>query len=232
MISVKRGVKHGHYDGADLAALDRVLPSLRAASRTALLTWKSRFTGQLEAFERIGRGAILIDGRGRVIGFNACVRLGDGLDVRGGFLVTTCPSEQQRLSQFLGALMHTDHCGAPLDACTLRIGRRSGRRPLLIDGVSCATALRSLHSAAAALLLVTDVELHQRPQRARLVELFDLTPREAELAIELMTGISLESAAAQLHISYGNARQRLKQLFCKTSTRRQGELIALLARLR
>jgi len=40
--------------------------------------------------------------------------------------------------------------------------------------------------------------------------------------------VELRSAAAELKIAYGTARVRLAEIFHKTETRRQGELIRLL----
>jgi DNA-binding CsgD family transcriptional regulator len=44
----------------------------------------------------------------------------------------------------------------------------------------------------------------------------------------LANGQELKSAAEELGITYGTARSRLAQIFQKTETRRQGELIRLL----
>lgn len=57
-----------------------------------------------------------------------------------------------------------------------------------------------------------------------------LTAAESRLAVRLLTGESLRSAAAALGITYESARSQLKSIFQKTGTHRQGELIALLAR--
>jgi DNA-binding CsgD family transcriptional regulator len=45
-----------------------------------------------------------------------------------------------------------------------------------------------------------------------------------------MAGESVQEAAVRLSISEGHARKRLKVLFHKTNTSRQGELIALLSK--
>jgi DNA-binding CsgD family transcriptional regulator len=59
---------------------------------------------------------------------------------------------------------------------------------------------------------------------------FGLTAAESRLALRLLTGESLKSAAAALGITYESARSQLKAIFQKTGTHRQGELIALLGR--
>ena len=57
---------------------------------------------------------------------------------------------------------------------------------------------------------------------------FGLTAAEARLAAELCAGRTLELAARNLHITYQTARSYLKNIFGKTRTRRQGELVARL----
>src|SRR5262245_2313490 len=54
---------------------------------------------------------------------------------------------------------------------------------------------------------------------------FGLTPAEARLALQLVAGEPLRSAAAKLGISYETARTELKNIFSKTGTCRQAELV-------
>jgi DNA-binding CsgD family transcriptional regulator len=54
---------------------------------------------------------------------------------------------------------------------------------------------------------------------------FGLTPAEARLALHLVVGESLRSAAVKLSITYETARTHLKNIFGKTGTRRQAELV-------
>jgi DNA-binding CsgD family transcriptional regulator len=57
---------------------------------------------------------------------------------------------------------------------------------------------------------------------------FDLTLAEARLALHLVTGETLRSAAVKLSISYETARTRLKHIFRKTGTCRQAELVIVI----
>ena len=57
---------------------------------------------------------------------------------------------------------------------------------------------------------------------------FGLTPSEARLALHLVTGETLRSAAAKLHISYETARTQLKRIFSKTGTCRQAEVVVVI----
>ena len=230
-ISVKRGFSQSAYNGADLQTLNAALPWLRSASRAACLTWRSNFTGQLSAFEKLGRGAILIDRSARVLETNGCVKFGDGLDVSAGVLQASHPGSRAALQRFLTAVTALGPSRTTPHSTTLSVPRPSGLRPLLLDGIACTAALRSLHSRAAALVLINDVERTRRPSSEALRELFQLTPKECELAGELVVGASLQEAAQRFCISEGHARQRLQTIFNKTGTSRQGELVALLAKL-
>jgi DNA-binding CsgD family transcriptional regulator len=228
IVSVKRAFDRGPYEGAELQALNATLPWLRSVSRMACLAWHSNFTGQLSGFERLGRGAILLDAKGRVLQVNACVRFGDGLDALGGFLRVARAADREGLRKFLAALL-APSC-RPFAPLTLSVARPSGGRPWLLDGIPCTDAMSSLHSDAAALLLVTDLDQPRRPKGEVLRHYFGLTPTECALACALIAGASLQEAAAQLAITEGHARKRLKAVFHKTRTSRQGELVALLTK--
>jgi DNA-binding CsgD family transcriptional regulator len=194
------------------------------------IDWHSVLSGRLSAFERLGRGALLIDARGRVLEFNASVRFGDGLDVVRGYLTTARIADRPALERFLSAVMHgSTH--APAVATTLTLPHKAGLHPLVIDGFACTDAVPTLPGPAAALLLITDLDRRMQVPDAILRSLFGLTTTEARLAHQLADGSSLREASMRLGISEGHARQRLKSVFVKTRTKRQGELVILLTKL-
>jgi DNA-binding CsgD family transcriptional regulator len=57
---------------------------------------------------------------------------------------------------------------------------------------------------------------------------FDLTPAEARLALHLVAGETLRSAEVKLSITYETARTHLKNIFDKTGTCRQAELLVVI----
>lgn len=229
ILSIKRGFRHGPYEGVELCVMNMALPWLRSISRTAQMTWASNFKGQLGAFERLKRGAMLLDAQGRVLQQNACVCLGDGLDVVEGYLKAYAPSDQNRLRKFLGS--RVDAKSTTADSPFIILPRRSGGRPWLLDAIASTDALRSLHSNVAVLLLITDLDMRPHPPTALLRDLFGLSATEQNLADHMAVGRSLRESAASMSISEGHARQRLKLIFQKTGVTRQSELIALMSRL-
>jgi len=75
------------------------------------------------------------------------------------------------------------------------------------------------------------------PAQERLVddvllrELYRLSPAEAELARRLVTGDTVQQAAQTRGISVATARSYLEQIFHKTGTSRQADLVRLLLSL-
>jgi DNA-binding CsgD family transcriptional regulator len=61
-----------------------------------------------------------------------------------------------------------------------------------------------------------------------LQQLFELTPAEAAVSRALAAGASLEDIAASTGVSVNTVKTHLHHVYSKTSTRRQGELIALI----
>ena len=57
---------------------------------------------------------------------------------------------------------------------------------------------------------------------------FGLTPAEARVALHLVAGGTLRSAEAKLSITYETARTHLKNIFNKTGTCRQAELVVVI----
>src|SRR5262249_47626548 len=64
--------------------------------------------------------------------------------------------------------------------------------------------------------------------RARLRELYGLTPAEARLAALLAERRNLKAAAAELGITLQTARTHLKRIFGKTAAKNQAHLVRLL----
>jgi DNA-binding CsgD family transcriptional regulator len=59
-------------------------------------------------------------------------------------------------------------------------------------------------------------------------QLYNLTPAETLLALELANGLSLEEASEALNIRRNTARAHLRSIFSKTGVRRQTELVRIM----
>lgn len=81
---------------------------------------------------------------------------------------------------------------------------------------------------AAAVVFVSDPEHEQRTPRELLRQLYGLTPAEAELAAALVGGRTLNDFADETGRRVETVRKTVKQVFAKTETSRQSELVARL----
>lgn len=178
----------------------------------------------------IGCGAMLLNAKGRVIQTNERARryLGVELDIRGqGFSDRRAPN-----GTIQNALRAALRASAEL---VPQMGRyivvpRAEARPLILRCLALPDGPAEGAGRTVALILL-DMEDCPLPDPELLRDIFLFTPAEVRLASRLSCGESLEDIAGKLGLSLGTVRVQLKSLFLKTGTRRQGELVALLAHL-
>jgi DNA-binding CsgD family transcriptional regulator len=86
-------------------------------------------------------------------------------------------------------------------------------------------------SGPTTVLVLIDLANTAQPAPTPLELIFGLTKAEARLAIQFAGGKSPAEIAKQSGLSMGTVRSHLAAVFAKTQTKRQGELVALLARI-
>lgn len=113
------------------------------------------------------------------------------------------------------------------------IRRRAGSAPPL--KVMLANSGRSLverYFAGPTVIMLLDARRSQRSvSLGQLVSWFDLTPREAEIAMDLADGLPLRTIADKRGISHETVRIHLKHIFAKAGVRRQTELVTRIFRM-
>jgi DNA-binding CsgD family transcriptional regulator len=201
----------------------------RFASAMALAAKFAAFqtTCELTTLERIGRAALVIDGRGRVQDLNhlAEALLGADLDVVSGRVTASsaaCNTQLQRLIAAANAAGNNEL----IPRGTVVVHR--DEQPWLLVEVMPVTESNSLFNNGRIILLLTDLSAPATPDTATLRMAYGLTAAEARLAVRLTAGRDLEETAASLGITRATASSQLRAIFAKTSTHRQAELIGLL----
>lgn len=147
----------------------------------------------------------------------ALLRKGDGLLTRGGVLTASDHRDAEALRAMLAS-------GGP--GRSAAIGRPSGARPLVLLLASAPPAW-----GADLTIYVFDPELQAAPVGVALEQAYGLTLAEARLALALAEGLTPQEAADELGVRISTVRTQLASIFAKTGTRRQSELVALVARL-
>ena len=111
----------------------------------------------------------------------------------------------------------------------MRASRPSGKQSYSVFVSPVAREYSNLTAVHPAVCVMVTDPCQQRPDLStRLRGMFGLTAAEARLADRLAAGDTLRIAAAALGITYGTARVRLAEIFQKTNTHRQTELVSLL----
>jgi DNA-binding CsgD family transcriptional regulator len=103
--------------------------------------------------------------------------------------------------------------------------RRQSGRPLAIYQLEIGDP------PGATILILVDIETSLQPRPRTLRRMFGLTTAEMRLASGLASGCAPIDLARQQHVSRATVRSQLASIFAKTQTRRQAELVALLARI-
>jgi DNA-binding CsgD family transcriptional regulator len=196
-----------------------------------------------EFLDRSPVAIVLLDGQKRVVFANAHAAelhtRGDGITICSSGIGLLRATDNARLQTLITrAVGGSEPPGpgrrSPGDGGrSMRALRPSGRRPygFLVAPLLQRDRDRAVDRAVfrpAVCIVIADPDGARTLPLERLHDAFDLTEAESRLAARLAAGEGLRSAAHSLGITYGTARARLAEIFQKTETRRQGELINLL----
>ena len=231
-VALHRARNVGRYEPSDIehfAVLHRHLQrALAIAFRLGTLGTLQKCTTEL--LDRHPAAVVLLDGRGRVVYFNRRAAdlqaKGDGIQLAISGLTLRRKADNDHLRVLIGRAMFRP--GTPVGGM-MRAVRPSGKRPygIFVSPISRdSPALTDVRPAVC--VMITDPDGRRPPLSSRLRTVFGLTEAEARLADRLAAGDDLRSAASELGVTYGTARTRLAEIFQKTNTHRQAELVSLL----
>jgi DNA-binding CsgD family transcriptional regulator len=156
----------------------------------------------------------------------------DGLTVVSGRLYAASPDVTARLETAIRATVSTASRAAGAGGQALRVPRPSGKTPWIVLTVPLPPRSALAHgSSPGALVLISDPEKIEPLPGRRLIELYGLTQSEAAVALDLLNGLSPNEIAETRAVSITTVRAQISAVLAKTGTRRQSELLRLLAGL-
>ena len=108
-----------------------------------------------------------------------------------------------------------------------------GKHPAVVSILAAGRVFEADTGDLAELILVTakNPGLDHDLNACSLVKQFGLSPAQARVGVMIVTGHSLAETARKLHVSDNTVRSHLKQIFQKTNTHGQMELVRLHARV-
>jgi DNA-binding CsgD family transcriptional regulator len=154
---------------------------------------------------------------------------GEGLIVANGGLAVDISGRQVKLRELI---TRTDKEATPFAAgelTLLPVRRQAGQRPLTLMLMPLEQTIEpGIKQAPVALLFIGDPERSVSFDQTRIARLYGLSRAESRVAALLASGKRLEEVAEALDIAYETVRKHLKQIFGKTGTYRQAELVRML----
>lgn len=226
-LSLKRSAKFGPYEPADIAFLDHLIPELEMAVRIARRVLDAEAAGMTRVLSNRGDPVFELDAWGRVLRVHDPDSEDLGIVVRERRIVAEDPQAQAFLDRAVGAAVR-----APQRPAIVTISNQRGERRFLHIAPVTGRAREVFLATAAVVVIVGSGCAKATFPTTQIRSALGLTEREAQIGALLGEGLSLPNIADHLHLGLGTLRNHLKSIFGKTGTRRQGELIALLRKIR
>ncbi|MCC6075436.1 helix-turn-helix transcriptional regulator [Pseudomonas sp. GCM10022188] len=223
------------FSARDRALCELILPHLRRALNMHNQLDRSQSMGTLysQAISRLSVATIVLDESGRVLQHNPIAQelltSADGLKLVAGRLEASYPSDNRELQRLVRGAFARQGKESPPIAEAVSITRPSGQVSLVVV-VESVPSLEWAESKGqpAVVVYIRDAVGKSLASTAVPKQLFNLTPAETALSLELANGLSLEEAAEKLNIRRNTARAHLRAIFSKTGVRRQTELVRVM----
>lgn len=202
-----------------------------------------RLATSLQALDRLHTAVLLLGPRGNVLFANRnalrLLKQADGLALRSGnpladalgWLQASRAGEQAALDRELRAALANDPLRPAHFAHGTLIRRTGTPSGLTVHAVPVAqvnSALWCRSLMPGALVFITDPQAVPRLDPAVMQRIYGISSAQCRVAQEVLRGRTVQETAQQLHLGENTVKTHLKQLFEKTHTSRQTELIRLL----
>ncbi len=218
------------------AIVDRVGPPLLrigGRSNTEALARQVQPLLQQALAARVS-GLVLLDQRGDIAfvdaGARAILTAQDGFAWQYDGFATSRGPETRRLRQMVSSGL-CDMTVRPVVRMQMLVTRYSGCQPYLVRVVATAPGAEPQYGGVACAVHIYDLAVVHLPDPVVLSEVFGLTQREVDLAIELVRAGGLATAAVAAGMAHNTARNHLHGIFAKCCVATQAEAIRLLAAL-
>lgn len=232
VITCGRSAKTGDFGDEHLDRLRVLAPHLTRAADVTLRMLRAQIErdSTVEVLNKIEQGVVVVGGSGEIVFANrtaeGVLSAGGGLSGRGRKLVARTGAETARLIGLIASAANRSGDSGGVMAVT----RPSPQRPLSVHVAPLAVerGWATFHGPAA-IVFIADPDRAVAAQQVQLRALFGLTPMEAAVALCIAEGAGLQVAADHLGIALTTARTHLQHVFEKTETRRQSQLVRLIA---
>ena len=237
-LRITRGHDAQPFSAADKTMCSALLPHLKRsiqlhARLDSLECERQLFAGTIN---RMLLGIISFSQTGQILEMNQEAKriLGekDGIWLSGNTLTADSVQEGRELQRMLKQAFsdHPAEDEGPGVVQALSITRPSGRAKLgvLIRAIPLGQWSESRQRPGTVVFLRDPESSGAQPSQELVRRLFGLTRMEAQLALLLTEGLTLDEAAEQMNVRRNTARTHLRSIFSKTGVTRQTMLVRLL----
>jgi DNA-binding CsgD family transcriptional regulator len=223
--------------GKDAAQFIQLIsPQIARAFRiqTALDSARAAAEVSSVALDRWDTGVIAIDRDAHVIRMNSAaekiLKTSRSLTISNDKLVAVESGQQTIVERLISGAIGASSGRATEGGGAIQLRGRDGA-PISVVIAPFRSSHLFAEGQAYALVFLADVAAKPLSRRGMLRVLFGLTPSESRLVGLLLEGMELKSAADHLRVTNSTARFMLKQVFHKTATHRQSQLVRLMSSL-
>jgi DNA-binding CsgD family transcriptional regulator len=232
LLSFARARDKGAFGEGDVDFLSRLLPHFRQGLRAGYVFGRIQDKERilLDTLDIMPIGIALLGSSGNVLTANRIAReiidTDEALYSGSNGLSINLPAGRFRFRDLLAGSSGDFRTDSDMETQSFSVPRHGERRPitLLMMPVRDRTLRRTDHDPAA-VLFIGDPERPVEVDPRNLIKLYGLSRAEARVAVLLAKGLRLEQSAQHLGLTYETVRKHLKQIFSKTGTDRQAELI-------
>ncbi|HEV3286290.1 MAG TPA: helix-turn-helix transcriptional regulator [Steroidobacteraceae bacterium] len=238
-LRVTRGRHAGNFTASEKRFVEYLVPHFDIAMRThaALDVTKMERAIYADAMDHLTLATVILDASGHVIHMNALARdilhRQDGITLANDTLALTHPADALRLRDAIGRAIAAGRASKPGIVDVLRARRPSGagHYGMMIRPAAGSMGAEEPAVSPAVAVFISVEEGSQTPAPVDTIrKLFELTHKEAQLALCLANGRSLQEAAGDLGITLNTARAHLRSTFSKTGIDRQARLVRAILR--
>jgi DNA-binding CsgD family transcriptional regulator len=223
LVQVNRKIGEPHFGKDALARLDAFRPHLARAGLLAARWRLERLRAATEALALIGLPAAVLGVDGKVLTANELIQnlRSHVMWLSKDRIAFAHGRANDRLKRALAELSINGGCSLP--------ARSASKAPVVVHLIPATGTARDLFGGGLSLLAITPLAAPKAPDAAIIRGLFDLTPAEAQVAIAVAEGLTLEEIATRRGVAVETVRTQVKSLFAKTGVGRQSQLASLLA---
>ena len=235
---VLRGRTQPAFDDDDRTLFGSILRHLTVSleNHWRLLNARGENRALRSIMDRIDSAVFVVDASSRVLLANArsegLLEEFEGLEVRAGRIAAASRAEDLALREAI-AEEAAAPCSIGADARILTVSNPRGLHPLVLSITPAGDGVQEASGAhrPAAVLIARNPHPTYDLDRCAFASLFELTPAQTRLAGVMFAGHGLSEASRLLRVSENTVRSHLKQIYQKTHTHSQIELVHLHSRL-